>query len=326
MPHSGILGLGLHVPEKRLTNSDLEKMVDTSDAWIVERTGIRERRIVSDHMASSDLGEHAARQAIEDAGLKPEDIDLIVLSTITPDMLFPATACFLQTKLGAFNAAAFDVSAACSGFVYALTVADSFIRAGRSRNALVVGTEVLSKFTDYQDRRSCILFGDGAGAVVLGQTGGRREILYTHLGADGRGAVHMMLPGGGSKHPASPDTLAARLHYMKINGREVFEFAVKKMRDLIADAMEKCSLRAADVALVVPHQVNYRIIESACKKIEVGLDRVYLNIDRYGNTSSASVPIALCEAVRDGRLKPGDVVILVAFGAGLTWGSAVIRW
>lgn len=323
---SSIVGLGLNVPERRLTNFDLESMVDTSDEWITQRTGIKERRIVLDHQASSDLAEEASKEALAQAGVPAEELDLIVVATITPDMLFPSTACFLQSKLGAMNAAAFDVSAACSGFVYGLAVADSFISTGRARNALVCGSEVLSKFTDYSDRRSCVLFGDGAGAAVLSPSTRRREIVYTFLGADGRGASAMMLPAGGSRNPASPATVASRLHYMQINGREVFELVVKKMGELIADAMEKCKLQPSDVKLIVPHQVNYRIIASACRMTNIDLERVYLNIDRYGNTSSASIPIALCEAERAGKLSEGDVVILVAFGAGLTWGSAVIRW
>lgn len=321
-----IVGTGSYLPEKVLDNHDLEKLVDTSDEWIMTRTGISERRVADDGVRTSDLGAQAALRALGKAGLRPEDLDLIVVATITPDMLFPSTACFVQHKIKATNAFAFDVSAACTGFIYGLTAANDMIAAGRGKSALVIGAESLTKFTDYTDRTSCILFGDGAGAVVLAPSRAGGELIYSHLGADGSGWEMMMLPGGGSANPATRETVDERQHYMKLRGREIFKFAVKMMQDELEAAMQACSLGPDDVALVVPHQVNMRILDAAIAKMQVPREKLFVNIDRYGNTSSASVPIALDEASRAGKVKPGDNLVMVGFGAGLTWGSCVFRW
>jgi len=322
-----VVGTGSYVPEHVLTNSDLEKMVDTSDEWITTRTGIKERRIAAEDQACSDLALEAVTRALEDAKMTPEELDLIIVGTITADKLLPSAACYLQEKIGAKNAACFDLGAACSGFIYGMATGWQFVAGGMMDKVAVVGSEVLSRITNYEDRTSCILFGDGAGAAILApMREGGGEILYSHLAADGSGADLMQTPAGGSLKPASHKTVEAREHFMRIQGREVFKFAVETMRWLVADAMEHCNLKAADVKLVVPHQVNFRIIESAVKKLDIPLERVYINIDRYGNTSAASIPIALDEARKEGLVGPGDHVILVAFGGGLTWASMVIRW
>jgi len=323
----GVAGTGSYVPEQVLTNFDLEKMVDTSDEWITTRTGIRERRIAAEDQACSDLAVEAVRRALDDAKTKPEELDLLVVGTITPDKTLPSAACYLQDKLGAKNAACFDVVAACSGFIYGMASAWKFVASGMMEKAAVVGSEVLSRITNYEDRRSCILFGDGAGAAIVAPAEkGYGEILYSYLAADGSGAEMMQTPAGGSLAPASHETVDGREHYMRIRGREVFKFAVDTMRWLVADAMEHCALKPQDVKLVVPHQVNYRILESAVKKLDIPMERVYINIDKYGNTSAASIPIALDEARKEGLVGPGDHVVLVAFGGGLTWASMVIRW
>jgi len=300
-------------------------MVATNNEWIVTRTGISERRMADKDTATSDLALEAAKRALEDAKVKPEKLDLIIVSTITPDMFFPSTACTVQTALGAKNAAAFDLSAACSGFVYGVSAASSMIATGGIKKALVIGAETLTKITNYEDRSSCILFGDGAGAVVLGPAK-RRNIVYSKLGADGSGGMMMYLPGGGSRHPATMQTVQDKLHYMVIHGREVFKFAVTKMQECIQDALDACGYTAKDIALIVPHQVNLRILVAAAEKFGLPMEKVYVNIDKYGNTSAASIPIALDEAVKVRKLKKGDVVILVAFGAGLTWAAALVEW
>jgi 3-oxoacyl-[acyl-carrier-protein] synthase-3 len=323
-----IVGTGSYVPEKVLTNNELEKMVDTSDEWILTRTGIRDRRIASPEQASSDLAYEACVKALDDAGLAPADVDLVMVSTITPDRFFPSTACTLQTRLGLRTVGAFDISAACSGFVYGLAAATGFISAGVAETILVVGAEVLSKVTNYTDRTSCILFGDGAGAAVLQATpeGGTGSILHLELGADGEGGESMIIPAGGSRIPTTLESASDGLHYMKIRGREVFKFAVSKMRELIDRGIRESGLKTSDVALVIPHQSNARIVESAVKKLEIPMERVYLNIDRLGNTSAASIPLALDEAHRSGLINRGDYVVLVAFGGGLTWAGSVIRF
>ena len=300
-------------------------MVDTCDEWIVARTGISERRMVEPQVATSDLAIQAARRALESARVKPDKLDLVIVTTITPDMFFPATACLVQNALGAKNAGAFDLLAACSGFVYGLSTASAMIASGMVKKVLVVGAETLTKITNYEDRSSCILFGDGAGAVVLGPSS-RHTIAYTKLGSDGSGGDMMKLPAGGSRMPATEQTVRDKRHFMELRGREVFKFAVNKMQELIQDALDAGGYAAGDIALIVPHQVNLRILVAAAEKFGVPMDKVQVNIDRYGNTSSASIPIALDEAVRTRKLKKGDVVILVAFGAGLTWGSALIEW
>jgi len=320
-----IAGTGSALPERRLTNDDLSKMVDTNDAWIVQRTGIRERRIAGPGESTATLATSAARRALEAAGLEAKDLDLIICGTISPEMTFPSTACFVAAALGLTSTPAFDIAAACSGFIYTLETGSSFIKAGRYRNVLVIGAETLSRLTDYTDRSSCILFGDGAGAVVLQSSNDtRRGVLYSGLHADGHG-WEMLCCHPGSRHPVDAAMLESRGQYMKIKGREVYKFAVQRFEELIEDAMRKCELTPESIKLIVPHQVNQRIIDSAMDKLGFSSDKAFVNIDRYGNTSAASIPIALDEAIRAGKLSPGDVTVLVAFGAGLTWANAVIR-
>ncbi|HSI37361.1 MAG: beta-ketoacyl-ACP synthase III [Phycisphaerae bacterium] len=320
-----IAGTGSSLPEKRLTNDDLAKLVDTNDEWIIQRTGIRERRVVSEGESTATLATAAARRALEAARVEPKDLDLIVVGTITPEMVFPSTACFVAAALGLNSTPAFDMSAACSGFIYALTTGANFIKAGQYKTVLVIGAETLSRVVDYTDRGSCILFGDGAGAVVLKRDNDpTRGLIYSSLHADGNGAeVMKCMPG--SRHPICSDMISARDQYMKIRGREVYKFAVTKFEELIEDAIRKVEITKDQVKLIVPHQVNQRIIDSAIDKIGIGADRVHVNIDRYGNTSAASIPIALDEAWRAGKISAGDHVVFVAFGAGLTWANAVLR-
>lgn len=326
MQRSRIIGTGAYAPSKVLTNFDLEKMVSTSDEWIIERTGIKERRIASEDEATSDLSIKAAKNAIEMAGIKPEAIDIIIVGTVTPDMLFPSTASIIQNKIGAKNAVAFDISAACSGFIYALSIADQFIKSGTYKTALVIGAEVLSRMIDWTDRNTCILFGDGAGAVILQAENGERGILSTHLHTDGSMWDFLYTPGGGSRHPASHQIIDDKLIYMRMKGNETFKVAVKSLESVIIEALEYNNLKPSDISWVIPHQANLRIIQSIVKRLELPMDKVVLNIERYGNTSAASVPMALDEAVRDGRVKKNDIIIFEAFGAGLTWASALVRW
>ncbi|MDD5729803.1 MAG: ketoacyl-ACP synthase III [Candidatus Omnitrophica bacterium] len=325
MKKVGIIGLGQYLPKRVLTNADLEKMVDTSDEWITTRTGIKERHIVAKHEATSDLALEAAKEALKDADVKPHDLDLIIVATITPDMQFPSTACFVQAGLGAKNAVAFDVSAACAGFIYALTVAQQFIARGVYKNALVIGAEVLSSVTDWQDRNTCVLFGDGAGAVVLKEvkSGG---IVETYLGSDGSYTDMLQMPAGGSRNPATIKTVEGRMHYLKMRGNELFKIAVKSMVDAAENVLEKAGLKGEDIDCLIPHQANARIILAVAKRIGLPEDKVYMNIDKYGNMSSASTVIALCEAVKLGRIKKGDTILLDAFGAGLVWGACIIKW
>ena len=321
-----IIGTGSAVPEKVMTNHDFEQIVDTSDEWITTRTGIKQRRIAADDQSTADLATEAATKALEAAGVSGEQLDMIIVGTITPEMFFPSTACFVGARLGAYGAAAFDLAAACSGFVYALTVASHFIEIGAMKRILVIGAETLSKITDFTDRTSCILFGDAAGAVVVGASDDLDSgLLYSTLGADGRQWECMHIPGGASRHPATHETVENRMHYMKIYGREVYRFAVNKMQELVLACMANCNLSVDEVKLVVPHQVNRRIIESAIHKLGFPPEKVYVNIDHFGNTSGASVPLALDQAWRDGGIEPGDNVIFVAFGGGLTWAAAVVR-
>ncbi len=321
-----ILGTGSAVPERIVTNSELETLVDTSDEWIRSRTGVRERRIVMEGENTSDLAEKAARQALAMAGTEPEEVDMIVVATVTPDMPFPATACLVQRRLGAWGAAALDVETACSGFLYALAVGSKFVETGCCQRVLVIGAETLSRITNWDDRSTCVLLGDGAGAVLLGPSSDSSGILSTYLGADGRGAELLYQPAGGSSLPASHQTVDDKLHYIRMNGREVFRFAVKIMGDAARRALERCEMTFSDVDYYIPHQANYRIIEASARRFGLPMDRVYVNIDRYGNTSAASVPVALHEAATLGKIAPGDVLLLVAFGGGLTWGAAVVRW
>lgn len=322
----GISGTGSCLPERELTNFDLEKMVETTDEWIVTRTGIGSRRIVDDRMATSDLATVAAERALQDAGLSPEAIDLIIVATVTPDMGFPSTACLVQKNLGAHGAVAFDIEAACSGFVYALTIGEQFIKNGTYQRALIIGAETLSKIVDWKDRNTCVLFGDGAGAAILERTVEGSGILSSYLGADGSSGEALYQPAGGSRMPASPETVANRLHYIKMDGSEVFKFAVRIMGKATLEVLEKAGLTLDDVHFMVPHQANIRIIEAASKRLKLPIDRIYVNLHRYGNMSAASIPVALDEAVREGRIKKNDNIILVAFGGGLTWASMAIKW
>ncbi len=325
MKKVGIIGVGKYLPEKILSNNDLEKMVDTSDEWITTRTGIKTRHLVSDGQASSDLAINAAKEALEDAGILAEDLDLIIVATITPDMEFPSTACFLQRGLGAKKAASFDVSAACSGFVYALVTAQQFLLCGTYKNALIVGSEVLSSITDWQDRNTCVLFGDGAGAAVLAPvaSGG---IISTYLGSDGTLSDLLMLPGGGSRIPATHKSIDNRLHYIKMRGNELYKLAVKIMVNSAREAIKLAGLESKDVDWVIPHQANVRILMSMANKLGISQEKIYLNIDKYGNMSSASTAIALCEAIKSGCIKKGNIVLIDAFGGGLVWGACVIKW
>ncbi|HOX54052.1 MAG: ketoacyl-ACP synthase III [Candidatus Omnitrophica bacterium] len=325
MKNVGIIGLGMYVPEKKLTNQDLEKMVDTSDEWITTRTGIKERRIADKSQAASDLAVNAAREALAQAKLKPEDLDLIIVATITPDTQFPSTACWVQKALGAKKAASFDISAACAGYIYGITIAQQFIANGVYKNALVVGTEVLSRITDWTDRSTCVLFGDGAGSCVLAPVK-ENGILSTYLASDGELGDLLLLPAGGSRNPATHQTVDEKLHTIKMQGNEVFKHAVKLLGEATKIALEKVGLSWKDIDCVIPHQANIRILLAMAKRIGVPEDKIYMNIARYGNMSSASTATALTEAFRDGKIKKGDIVVLVAFGGGLVWGSIVIKW
>jgi 3-oxoacyl-[acyl-carrier-protein] synthase III len=322
----GILSTGKYVPEKVLTNADLEKMVETNDEWIVTRTGMKERHIAREDEASSDLAYEAALIALKKANLAPEDLDLILVATITPDSAFPSTACILQNRLGAKKAAAFDLSAACSGFIYGLASASNFIATGMYKNALVIGAECLSKITDYTDRNTCILFGDGAGAVVLGEVPKGRGFLSFELGADGSGGELLKLAGGGSRMPSSQSTVDNKQHYIYMAGSEVFKFAVRIMGNAAEEVLRKAGLEKSDIDLLVPHQANIRIIQSAVHRLNLPEEKCMINLHKYGNVSAASIPLALAEADEEGRIKPGDCVVLVGFGGGLTWGATAIRW
>ena len=327
MPSSRIVGTGSYAPPKTRTNADLEKMVETNDEWIVTRTGISERHVSSDEEATSDIAYEAALQALAAANLDPLDLDMILVATITPDMFFPSTACALQERLGARRAGAMDVSAACSGFIYGLAVADGLLRLGTMRTVLVVGAETLTKVVNWQDRNTCVLFGDGAGAMVLRAAEGERGILSTHLFADGSKGPMLILPGGGSRHPMSQSVLDAGLCKIHMsNGNEVFKIAVRAMEDACLTALKHNRLEVSDVDLLVPHQANLRIINAVGQRLGVPEEKVCVNIQKYGNTSAASIPLALDGAVQAGRVKAGDLVLLCAFGGGLTWGSALIRW
>jgi len=322
----GILGTGKYVPERILTNQELEQMVETNDEWIVSRTGIRERRLAAPEQATSDLAYEAATAALQAASITAEELDLIIVATITPDMFFPSTACILQDKLGAKRAAAFDLSAACSGFIYGLATATSMIASGMYRHALVVGAECLSRITDFTDRNTCILFGDGAGAVVLGPVPEGRGFRSFELGADGAGGELLKVSGGGSRVPATPESLEARQHFIHMAGSEVFKFAVRIMGNAAEEALRKAGLDKQDIDLLVPHQANIRIIQSAINRLQVPEDKCMINLDRYGNVSAGSIPIALAEAVESGRVKEGDTIVMVGFGGGLTWGASVLTW
>ena len=326
MKRIAILGTGSYVPEKILTNADLEKMVETTDEWITQRSGIKERHVSDQKTPTSKLALEAAKKALEASGVKPEELDFILIGTVTPDMMFPSTACIVQAALGARKAAAFDLSAGCTGFIYGLELARSLIAADPGRKVLVIGAEELTKITDWTDRSSCVLFGDGAGAAVLGSVEDDRGILSTYLGADGNLGDLLYMPAGGSLNPASRQTVDDKMHFIKMAGNKVFPHAVRNMLDAATRAMESAGVTKEQLNLLIPHQANIRIIEAIAERLGAGNEKIYVNIQKYGNTSAASIPIAMDEAVRNGKIKKGDLVLLVAFGAGFTWGAVLIRW
>ncbi len=322
---AGIIGLGSYLPKKILTNRHLEKMVDTSDEWITTRTGIKQRRIALKSQATSDMAVRASKSALRDAGIKAADLDLIIVATITPDMQFPSTACFVQKALNAENAVCFDIGAACAGFVYAIVIAEQFIITGKYKKVLVIGSEKLSSVTDWTDRNTCVLFGDGAGACVMApvRSGG---ILSSYIGSNGKNSDLLFLPGGGSRNPASHKTVDSKLHCIKMQGNELFKMAVRIMVYAADKSLKKLGLTCKDIDMFIPHQANIRILFAVAKKMGLSRKNLYLNIAKYGNMSSASTAIALCEAVKSKHIKKGDLVVLDAFGAGLTWGAVVIKW
>ncbi len=321
-----ITGTGSYVPRKILNNVDLEKSVETSDKWITERTGIKERRIASSSETASDLGAKASKKALKKAGLKPASIDLIIVATVSGDMPMPSTASFIQKKIEAKNAAAFDLNAACSGFLYGLAVANSFITSGTYKNILLVGTEVLSRFTDWEDRTTCILFGDAAGAVVIEATSEDRGVMSLHLHSDGTMWNLLYLPGGGSKYPPSKESIDKRMHYIKMKGNETFRVAVRTLEKLVTDTLKENKIKPSDISLLIPHQANLRIIQATAKRLNLPMEKVVVNLDKYGNTSSASIPMAIDEAIESGRIRDGEYILLEAFGGGLTWASVLIKW
>jgi 3-oxoacyl-[acyl-carrier-protein] synthase III len=322
-----VTGTGKYLPEKVLTNADLQCLVDTTDEWIVGRTGIKERRIAAPDQATSDLAIRAGRDALENAGVKAGDLDLIIVATVTPDMAFPATACFVQKELGAPRATCFDVSAACSGFLYGMELARQFIATGSAQNALVIGADKLSAIIDWTDRNTCVLFGDGAGAAVLQPAGeGTGEILSAYSGSNGNLDEILNVPGGGSRHPLTPENIDAKTNTMKMSGREVYRHAVTTMMSASLEAIKRAGLTPDQIECFIPHQANLRIIETIADKLHVPMDRFFVNLESYGNTSAAAVAIALDEAQRSGRIKRGDHILMVVFGGGLTWASSVVRW
>jgi 3-oxoacyl-[acyl-carrier-protein] synthase-3 len=320
-----ITGLGCHVPERVVTNAELSQLVDTSDEWIVERTGIRERRIAGPEEALSDVALPAAEQALDAAGVKARDVDLLIVATVTPDMAFPSTGALLADRLGAKDAAAYDLSAGCTGFMYAIAQAHGMVAAGLAKKALVVGGDVLSKIMNWHDRSTCILFGDGAGAVMLERVS-EGGFLGFELGADGAGGIDLQLPAGGSRMPTSAETVGNGAHYVQMNGREVFKFATRVLVSSAEAVLAECDATVEDVDVYVPHQANVRIIDHATKKLGIDPERVVVNVDRYGNTSSGSIPLALADAQTDGRLREGELVLMTGMGAGLTWGSGLLEW
>ena len=322
----GIIGTGSYLPSKIVTNQDIEKIVETSSDWIIDRTGIKERRIADPGIATSDLAALAAEKALSDAGITADEIDLIIVATCTPDMSLPSTACLVQDKIKASKAAAFDLSAACSGFAYGLVVGSQCIKTGLYKKVLVIGAETLSRIVDWTDRNTCVLFGDGAGAAVLGEVPSGYGILGIDLGAEGSGADFLKVSAGGSHLPASSDTVSQRQHFISMNGTEVFKFAVKVMGEAAARALNNAGLSNTDIDCLIPHQANMRIINSAAKRLKVPMEKVMVNVDKYGNTSAATIPIALDEAIKCNKIKNDDIVVLVGFGAGLTWASCVMKW
>lgn len=325
-PYAHITGWGMAIPDRVLTNFDLSQMVETSDEWIQERTGIKERRIAADEQTTASLATEAALKALQVANLLPGELDLIIVSTSSPEHIFPATACLVQDRIGASRAGAFDLLAACTGFIYALHLGAQAIRSGAIKNVLVIGAETLSRITNWKDRNTCILFGDGAGAFVLQASEEPGGILSGVLRSDGSGSDLLSLPAGGSKYPTSIETVTKNMHYIHMNGREVFRFATRVMTQATREAIELAGLKVEDISLIIPHQANRRIIEAAARGLDIPLERCIINVDRYGNTSTASIPIATIEAVENGRLQRGDRLVFVGFGAGLTWGAVVVEW
>ena len=321
----GLTGLGMHVPAKVLTNFDLEKMVDTTDEWITTRTGIKERHVAEPGVTTSDIAFEAAKEALAQAKLNAKDVELIITGTTTPDMLFPSTSCILQHRLGAKSAVCFDLSAACSGSVFAMVTAQQYLLTGRYRNALVIGAEVLSSFIDWTDRSTAVLFGDGAGACVMAPVS-RGGILATDMGCDGSAGDLLYMPGGGSKYPPSHESIDKRMHLLRMNGSEIFKLATRAMADSAARVLKEAKLKPEDVECFIPHQANTRIIEAVAKRSKLPMEKIFMNLQRYGNTSSASNLMALYEAVKEGKIKRDDHVVMVAFGAGLTWGSILLQW
>jgi 3-oxoacyl-[acyl-carrier-protein] synthase-3 len=325
-PSAIITGTGMGVPDRVLTNADLEKLVDTSDEWITTRTGIRERRIAADGDSLSRFCIEAGRHALDAAGVTPDAIDLVILATVTPDMPFPATACTIQNELGCRHAPAFDLSAGCSGFLYAQSVAKQFLLTSRMGHVLVIGAELLSRYVDWKDRSTCVIFADGAGAIVMSRGEAPRGVLASALYSDGSMVDYICRPGGGALHPPSQAMIDDRLHYIRMRGNETFKMAVRSLANVCSEVLEAAGLTAEDVDCFVPHQANRRIIDAVGQRLKLPSERCYVNIERFGNTSSASIPIALDEAVRAGKIRNGDVVLMAAFGAGLTWGASVVRW
>ncbi len=323
---AGVLGTGHSYPEGILTNADLAQMVDTSDDWITTRTGIKQRRKAAPHEYTSMFAVRAAQQAIERARLDPSDIDLLLCATVTPDQILPSTGCIIQAELGAHNAAAMDVVAACSGFLYGVSLADSMIKTGQVRHAVVVGAEILTQYVDYTDRQTCVLFGDGAGAAVLGATDSNRGILASKIKSDGRYEEQLFSPGGGTRRKPSAETIAAGDHFFKMKGNELFKVAVRSMAEISRDVLERAGVKSDDISLFIPHQANQRITEAVADRLNVDMSKVYSNIAVHGNTSSASIPIALDECVEAGRIKEGDLVLMASFGGGVTWGAVLMRW
>jgi 3-oxoacyl-[acyl-carrier-protein] synthase-3 len=321
-----VAGVGAYVPERILTNTELEKLVNTTDEWITTRTGIKERHIAAKDEFTSDLATKAALSAMARAGVKPEQIDLIVVATITPDMPFPSTACLVQRKIGAFRAAAFDLEAACSGFIYGLEVAQQFIMSRTYDTVLVIGAEKLSSIVDWKDRNTCVLFGDGAGAAVLQNRPGAHGLLTAVMGADGRKSDLLFMAGGGSRCPATAESVSSRMHYMKMEGKETFKNAVQAMVTAAQEALRRCEIDISRIKCIIPHQANRRIIDAVAERLGAKPEQLFVNLHKFGNTSAASVAIALDEAVTSGRVREGDLILLVVFGAGLTWGAAVIEW
>lgn len=324
--NAGIVGTGHALPEGVISNADLERMVETSDDWITSRTGIRERRRARPDEYTSTFAVAAARSALEAAGVDAKDLDLVLCATVCPDMTLPSTACFIQAELGATRAASFDLTAACSGFLYGLTIADKFVSSGDSRHVLVIGAELLTRYVDYTDRSTCVIFGDGAGAAVVSRVDEGRGILASRIRSDGTLAEYLFTPGGGTRHPATHDSIDENLHFIKMRGNELFKVAVRSMYDVSTEVLDSVKMTPNDIDLFIPHQANQRITNAVAERLQIPDEKIYANIARVGNTSSASIPIALDECVRAGRLAPGDVVMMTAFGAGVTWGSTVMKW